>query len=65
MSWATWLIISLDIYVKDLNYFKKAKQDGGAIGWPDGLHLDLDELVYDWPDVSLSTKIAGHYKDLT
>jgi hypothetical protein len=50
--------------LNDAGYFKSAKLDGGSISWPDGLHLDLDELVHDWPDVStqFSNKIAGHYE---
>jgi len=48
--------------LKDRNYFQSAKLTGGAISWPEGLHLDLDELVYDWPDVkNYAEKIAGHY----
>lgn len=35
--------------LKDRGYFKQAHLHGGSISWKDGLHLDLDELVYDWP----------------
>jgi hypothetical protein len=52
--------------LNDANYFKKAKLQGGSIIWPDGFQLDLDELVYEFPEVknSFSTKIAGHYKKI-
>jgi hypothetical protein len=37
--------------LKQKDFFQKALTDVGALAWPDGLHVDLDELVYDFPDV--------------
>lgn len=45
--------------LKDMGYFKQAHLHGGSISWKDGLHLDLDELVYDWPDVGEVDKLKS------
>lgn len=56
--------------LKDRAYFESAKLDGGSVSWPDGLQIDLDEMVHDWPDAhaeplpvaSSYEKIEHHYK---
>jgi len=52
--------------LKQMNFFQKAKLDGGSIAWPDGLHIDLDELVYDFPDTEINHTLpaTGNYKTL-
>lgn len=37
--------------LKQKEFFQKAVIDGGAVAWDD-LHVDIDELIYDCPDVS-------------
>jgi hypothetical protein len=52
--------------LKDRKYFTSVTHHSGLLEWPDDFHLDLDELVNDWPDAdegSFSTKIAGHYSN--
>jgi len=37
--------------LKQKDFFQKAVIDGGSIAWDD-LHIDLDELIYECPDVT-------------
>lgn len=37
--------------LKQKDFFTKAVVDGGSIRWGD-LHVDLDELIYDCPEVA-------------
>ena len=47
-------------------YFKQVKISGSSLAWPDGLQLDLEELLEDWEDASLQhekIKSTGSFLD--
>lgn len=44
--------------LKQKDFFQTAVIDGGSIAWED-LHIDLDELIYECPD--LTEKATASY----
>lgn len=49
--------------LKQVSFFHKAKLDGGSIAWPNGLHLDLDELVYECPNAEETLPATGTFRE--
>lgn len=51
------------------DFFHKATLDGGSLAWPNDLHVDLDEIIYECPsaeeDFPATGRLLAALKKLT